>query len=59
MEFRRQRAPATVTEDDFYSVWAALLQQHLEEEVMQSDVGHHIEKEAVEGLPWLDGAQRA
>jgi hypothetical protein len=47
MEFQRQHAPATVTEDDFYLVWAALLQQHLEEEVMQSDVGHHIEKEAV------------
>ena len=48
LEFRRQRAPATVTEDDFYSVWAALLQQHLEEEVMQSGVGRHVEKEAVE-----------
>jgi hypothetical protein len=47
MEFQRQRTPATVTEDDFYLVWAALLQQHLEEEVMQSDVGRHIEKAAV------------
>jgi len=48
MEFQdAHQGSKKVTETDFYPIWAKFLHDHLEKEVMQSDRGGFIEKEAV------------